>query len=82
MTTKKRNGESRGFITAMWIQTLIIVLLFVGAAFYVGRLFWRAFFDKTQAGCAKGCGGACSTIDVERLQRTIELAATRSEQRK
>ena len=66
----------------MWIQTLIIVLLFAGAAFYVGCLFWRAFFDKTQAGCAKGCGGACSTIDVERLQRTIELAATRSEQRK
>ncbi|QNH62345.1 FeoB-associated Cys-rich membrane protein [Hymenobacter sediminicola] len=63
----------------MWLQTSIIVLLFVGAAFYVGRLFWRAFFDKTQAGCAKGCGGACSTIDVDRLQRTIELAAARSE---
>ena len=66
----------------MWIQTLIIGLLFAAAAFYVGRLFWRAFFDKTQAGCAKGCGGACSTIDVDRLQRTIELAANRSEIRK
>ena len=63
----------------MWIQTLIIGLLFAAAAFYVGRLFWRAWLDKTQTGCAKGCGGACSTIDVDRLQRTIELAASRAE---
>lgn len=62
----------------MWLQTLIIGLLFAGAAFYVGRLFWQAFFSKSQAGCAKGCGGACSAIDVDRLQRTIELAETRS----
>jgi hypothetical protein len=61
----------------MWIQYLIIVLLFVGAAFYVGRIFWRSFFAKSASGCAKGCGGACSAIDVDRLQRTIELAAAR-----
>ncbi|GAB2774818.1 hypothetical protein GCM10027175_10950 [Hymenobacter latericoloratus] len=64
-------------MTIMWIQYLIIALLFAGAAFYVGRIFWRAFFAKDQAGCAKGCGGACSVIDVDRLQRTIELAAAR-----
>lgn len=62
----------------MIFQYLIIALLFLGAAFYVGRLFWRAFFDKSQSGCAKGCGGACGTIDVDRLQRTIEAAAARS----
>lgn len=61
----------------MWIQYLIIALLFAGATFYVGRIFWRAFFAKSAAGCAKGCGGACSGIDVDRLQRTIELAAAR-----
>lgn len=61
----------------MWIQYLIIALLFAGAAWYVGRIFWRAFFAKDQTACAKGCGGACSTIDVDRLQRTIELAAAR-----
>jgi hypothetical protein len=63
----------------MWFQTLIIILLFAGATFYVGRLFWRAFFDKTPGGCAKGCGGACSALDVDRLQRTIERVAARSE---
>lgn len=62
----------------MWLQTLIIGLLFAAATFYVGRLFWRAFFSKSEAGCAKGCGGACSAIDVDRLQRTIEVAEARS----
>jgi hypothetical protein len=62
----------------MILQYLIIALLFVAATFYVGRIFWRAFFVKTAGGCAKGCGGACGTIDVDRLQRTIETAAART----
>ncbi|UOQ73311.1 FeoB-associated Cys-rich membrane protein [Hymenobacter cellulosilyticus] len=62
----------------MILQYTIIVLLFLAATFYVGRIFWRAFFVKTASGCAKGCGGACSTIDVDRLQRTIETAAARA----
>lgn len=63
-------------ITSVEIQYLLIGTLFVAAAFYVGRIFYRAFFSKTAAGCAKGCGGACGQIDVEALQRTIERRAT------
>ena len=63
-------------ITSVEIQYLLIGTLFVVAAFYVGRIFYRAFFSKTAAGCAKGCGGACGQIDVEALQRTIERRAT------
>ena len=63
-------------ITSVDIQYLLIGALFVVAAFYVGRIFYRAFFSKTAAGCAKGCGGACGQIDVEALQRTIERRAT------
>lgn len=63
-------------LTSVEIQYFFIAALFVGAAFYVGRIFWRAFFSKTAAGCAKGCGGACGTLDVDRLQRTIEARAT------
>jgi len=62
----------------MILQYAIIGLLFLAATFYVGRIFWRAFFVKTASGCAKGCGGACSTIDVDRLQRTIETATARA----
>ncbi|ALW84506.1 hypothetical protein AUC43_05040 [Hymenobacter sedentarius] len=59
-------------LTSVEIQYLLIAALFVAAAFYVGRIFWRAFFSKTAAGCAKGCSGACGTLDVDQLQRTIE----------
>ena len=59
-------------ITSVGIQYLLIGALFIAAAFYVGRIFYRAFFSKTAAGCAKGCGGACGQLDIESLQRTIE----------
>ncbi len=54
-------------------QYFIIAALFAAALFYVGRIFYRAFVLKSEAGCAKGCGGACgAALDVDRLQRTIE----------
>lgn len=57
----------------MDVQLLIILALFAAALFYIGRRFWLAFAAKGQAGCAKGCGGACgAALDVEALQRTIE----------
>ena len=62
--------------TSLIIQYLLIGALFLAAAFYVGRIFYRAFFSRTAAGCAKGCGGACGQLDVDRLQRTIEARAT------
>ena len=63
-------------LTSVEIQYFLIGALFVAAAFYVGRIFWRAFFSKTAAGCAKGCGGACGSLDVDALQRTIEARGT------
>ena len=59
-------------LTSVAIQYVLIGALFVAAAFYVGRIFYRAFFSPTAAGCAKGCGGACGQIDIDQLQRTIE----------
>ena len=68
-------------ITSVEIQYLLIGALFMAAAFYVGRIFWRAFFSKTAAGCAKGCGGACGSLDVDQLQRTIDARASVSSNR-
>jgi len=57
-------------------QLLIIIALFVVALTYLGRRVWQTFAAKGQAGCAKGCGGACgAAIDVDALQRTIEARA-------
>jgi len=54
-------------------QLLIIIALFSAALFYLGRRVWLVFAAKGQAGCAKGCGGACgAALDVDALQRTIE----------
>ena len=63
-------------VSSIEIQYLLIGALFIAAAFYVGHIFYRAFFSKTAAGCAKGCGGACGQLDVDSLQRTIEARAT------
>lgn len=57
----------------MDVQLLIILILFSAALAYLGRRVWQMFAAKGQAGCAKGCGGACgAALDVEALQRTIE----------
>ncbi|WP_382314884.1 FeoB-associated Cys-rich membrane protein [Hymenobacter bucti] len=54
------------------MQLLIIMALCAAAAFYLGRRVWLTFATK-EAGCAKGCGGACgAALDVDALQRTIE----------
>lgn len=58
-------------------QLLIIIALFAAAVFYLGRRVWQTFAAKGQAGCTKGCGGACgAALNVDALQRTIEARAT------
>jgi hypothetical protein len=60
-------------------QLLIIIALFAAALFYLGRRVWLVFAAKDQAGCAKGCGGACgAALDVDALQRTIEARTASS----
>jgi hypothetical protein len=61
----------------MQAQYLLIFALFAAALFFIVRRFWTAFFGKSESACPKGCGGGCSTIDVDRLQRTIEAQAAR-----
>ncbi len=61
----------------MFVQTLLVFLLLAVAAVFLGRRAWQAFFAKEVAGCAKGCG-ACGTLDIDRLQRTIEAQHRRA----
>ncbi|MDL5045959.1 hypothetical protein QQ054_07925 [Oscillatoria amoena NRMC-F 0135] len=49
------------------MQHLIVLVLFLAAAVYMGRLVYRAFQAKS---CATGCG-KCSAIDVDKLANTI-----------
>lgn len=52
------------------IQELIIFLVFLLAAFYVVRLVYRSFSNKS-GGCAKGCG-TCSTIDFNKISKQLQ----------
>jgi hypothetical protein len=50
------------------VQNLIILLLFVAALFYVGRLLVRSFTKKT--GCASGCG-KCG-VDFSKIEQQLQ----------
>jgi hypothetical protein len=48
------------------MQDILVIILFVAALAYVGLKVGRSFTTK---GCAKGCGGACSSIQPNQNAR-------------
>jgi hypothetical protein len=48
-------------------QQTIIILLFVGALAYLGRMIYRSFQSKS---CATGCG-KCSAVDFNKIERQL-----------
>jgi hypothetical protein len=42
----------------MGVQEIIILVLFLTAAGYIGWRFWKTFDSRNSGGCAKGCGCA------------------------
>lgn len=51
------------------VQQIIILLVFIAALAYIGRMLYRNFAAKS--GCASGCG-SCSTIDFNKIQKELE----------
>lgn len=51
------------------IQQLFVLLLFIGALAYLGRLLYQSFKAKS-SGCASGCG-KCGAIDVAKIEADI-----------
>ena len=54
------------------MQNILVGILFIGAVYYLFRIFRKAFSVKEGAGCSKGCTGACGTLDMEKLVKKIE----------
>ena len=54
------------------MQEILILLIFLAAVVYLGRMFWRQAKSK-EPNCAKGCGG-CATINPEQLEKQIRAA--------
>jgi hypothetical protein len=58
----------------MQIQSLLIVLIFLGALAYVARLVWRSFQPPANgAGCSKGCGTCTVADDANRRLAAVEV---------
>lgn len=55
----------------IFMENLIIVLIFVLAIIYLGNLVYQNFNPKNKAGCAKGCG-SCGTIDFDKIALELE----------
>jgi len=52
------------------LETIIIVLLFLVAVVYLLNTVRKSFSTKS-SGCAKGCGGACGSIDFKKIEAEI-----------
>ena len=53
-------------------QQIFILLLFIAAVAYMGRLVYRSFTMK--GNCVSGCSG-CATIDFNKIQKDLEKKA-------
>ncbi len=51
------------------LQQAIIVILFSGALFFVGRMIFKSF--RTKSGCATGCA-KCGAVDFEKIEEQLK----------
>lgn len=47
----------------MDLQTALMIVAFVAAIIYVGRIVYRSIFPK-ENGCASGCGKCAANFDT------------------
>ena len=65
---QSKNGYQGRFRTfEIVFQQVIIILLFVAALAYLGRMLFRAFHAKS---CATGCG-KCGAVDFDKIEKQI-----------
>jgi hypothetical protein len=53
------------------IQSVIVLIIFALAVFYVGRLAYRSFFQTKAGECASGCG-KCGAVDFSKLEQELK----------
>ena len=52
----------------MYVQEIVVALIFIAALVYLGRLVYRSFTAKS--GCPTGCG-SCSAVDFKKIEQQI-----------
>ncbi len=53
------------------IEQIVIFLIFLSAVTYLFNTVRKSFSAKS-GGCAKGCGGGCSTIDFSKIEAEMK----------
>ena len=53
------------------VETIIILMLFLAAVGYLLNVVRKSFSTKS-GGCAKGCGSACGSIDIKKIEAEIK----------
>ena len=53
------------------LQLIAIVILFLGAAFFLGRMIYQSF--QAKAACATGCG-KCGAVDFEKIENQLKAS--------
>ncbi len=51
-------------------QQILIILIFIGAAIYLGRLAYRSFQAKNA--CESGCG-KCGALDLQKIENDLKV---------
>jgi hypothetical protein len=51
------------------IQQIILILIFLGAVFYIGRLIYRSF--QAKHACSTGCG-KCGAVDFNKIEKQLK----------
>lgn len=50
------------------LQNILVLLLFLGAVLYVGRMIYRSF--ESRSGCSQGC--AKCAVDFDKIARDLQ----------
>ncbi|MFM6948142.1 MAG: FeoB-associated Cys-rich membrane protein [Aquirufa sp.] len=54
----------------MDMEFVMILLIFLAALFYLGRIVYLQFWGKNSSGCSKGCG-SCQSISSDFDQKDL-----------
>jgi hypothetical protein len=53
----------------MFLQQILLILIFLGALVYLGSIIYKSF--QAKSGCASGCG-KCGAIDFTKIEQQIK----------
>jgi hypothetical protein len=57
------------FYLCIMIQQLIVIVIFVAAVAYIGRLIYKSF--QAKSACDSGCG-KCGAVDFNKIEKQLK----------